>query len=402
VTRLLHVIHYPTFGGPHNEALQLDGPLRTAGVQVTVLLPSETGNALPRLRNAGVEVVAIPLHRLRATLRPRVHLAFLGGFAREVAAIRRLIRVRGIQIVEIAGLVNPHAAIAARLEGVPVVWKILDTRTPWPLSLLAMVMVRSLAASVLSTGRLVALAHPGGSRLGSRLVSYLPPVDVARFTPNRTVRKQIRDEWGVLDGDSVIGAVCNVNPQKGVDTLIQAFAIVHERSARTRLVVAGLQDPRHHGYADLVRREIHRLRLVEGIDVRFLGARADIERVLQGFDIFVMASVAKSEGIPTAMLEAMASGLPVVATDVGGVTEVVDDGVNGFVVRPSAPEPMAKYIGRLVNDDQLGASIGAAARATALTTFSIEDSLAAHIRAYEIALSTKPCRSTGTHRSVKG
>jgi glycosyltransferase involved in cell wall biosynthesis len=250
-----------------------------------------------------------------------------------------------------------------------------------------MLLVRALAGSVLSTGRQVALLHPGGTALGARLVPYFPPVDLVAFSPNPTVRTDVRAEWHVED-ELVIGTVANINPQKGIDTLIRAFATVRRAIPRSRLVIVGTEDPRHGRYSEHVKAQTAGLGLVEGVDVRFLGGRRDVERVLQGFDVFALASVARSEGIPTAILEAMACGLPVVATEVGGVVEVVEHGVTGFVVPPSAPDAMAKFIVRVLTDDHLRMTAGTAARTVAEQSFSLENCAAAHIRAFDLALST--------------
>jgi hypothetical protein len=122
---IVFVIHYPIFGGPHNQALLLARWLERYGVRMTVVLPTEHGNAAKRLADAGVDVVQIPLHRVRATYNPLDQLRFLTSMTGEVGGLRRLIRNRNIDVVQIGGLVNPHAAIAARLEGVPVIWQIL-------------------------------------------------------------------------------------------------------------------------------------------------------------------------------------------------------------------------------------------------------------------------------------
>ena len=195
--RLLAIVHYPVFGGPHNQLLVLDAPLRAAGVETTVLLPEEPGNAVQRLREAGLDVVTMPLHRLRATPDPRTQAGFIGGFVPEVAAIRSLIRRRELDMVQVGGLVNPHGAIAARREGKPVVWQLLDTRAPLALSIPSMLLVRGLADAVMTTGREVALQHPWGSKLGNRLVPFYPPVDTDRFRPKPSLRPEVRAEWGV-------------------------------------------------------------------------------------------------------------------------------------------------------------------------------------------------------------
>src|SRR5207248_1074623 len=97
------------FGGPHNQALLLSSTLAKRGVALTVLLPAqppnEEGNAIQRLREGGVDVITIPLGRVRATMDPRRQLALLGRLPRDVQGIRRLIRDRGFDMVQVGGLV---------------------------------------------------------------------------------------------------------------------------------------------------------------------------------------------------------------------------------------------------------------------------------------------------------
>ena len=128
----LWISHFPVFGGPHNIALQLAAPLRSRGVETTFLLPDEPGTAVARLRAGGVPVVCVPLRRVRRTRDPRVHAALLTHAAADVMRIRRVIRAGGHDLVVLTGLLNPQGALAARLEGVPIVWQLLDTATPAP------------------------------------------------------------------------------------------------------------------------------------------------------------------------------------------------------------------------------------------------------------------------------
>ena len=168
----LAVIHYPFFGGPHNQALRLSKPLQTRGIRTTVLLPDEPGNARTRLLEAGIDVVELPLTRLRARISPVVLGRFARAFAADVQRLRRLIRERNVDLVEIAGLVNAQGAVAAHLEGVPVVWQLLDTRAPALLRRALMPAVIRLSDAVMCTGRAVADMHPGARALNGRLFPF--------------------------------------------------------------------------------------------------------------------------------------------------------------------------------------------------------------------------------------
>ena len=130
--RVLAVIHYPMFGGPHNQVTGLDAALRTAGSRRWRCCPDEPGNAVGRLMAAGVETRAMPLARMRPSADPRLQLADGRGMRADVARLRGAIRRERADLVLLPGLANPQAAVAARLEGVPVVWQIVDTRVPPP------------------------------------------------------------------------------------------------------------------------------------------------------------------------------------------------------------------------------------------------------------------------------
>jgi len=94
--------------------------------------------------------------------------------------------------------------------------------------------------------------------------------------------------------------------------------------------------------------------------VTFAGTRTDVDRLLPGADLFVMSS--KSEGLPMSILEAMACGLPVVSTNVGGVSEIIEDGKSGTLVPPGDPVPLAAEISRILNNSELGKQLGCNAR----------------------------------------
>jgi glycosyltransferase involved in cell wall biosynthesis len=384
--RVLFVIHHAVFGGPHNQALRLAGPLRERGYETVVLLPDTPGDAPERLARAGITVERMALHSLRARLDPLLQARFALGFVPEVLAIRRCIRAQDIDIVQVGGLVNPHAALAARAERVPVVWQLLDTRAPRPVAWAAMLWVRALATVVMPTGRKVLSAFPGWRRVASRVVPFVPPVDTDAFRPQQELRASVRQGWGIPEGVPVIGSVANINPQKGIATLIEAFGRLRRRIPDARLVLIGSEYDAHRSYSRKLRLRLAELGLRDGTDVLFLGARQDIDRQLQGFDLFALASVPRSEGIPTVLLEAMSSGLPVIATDVGGVAEIVEEGVTGLVVPALSDDAFAGAAVAILRDPQRRADMGRAARKRAQEHFSLERCADVHVGAYTKAL----------------
>jgi len=395
---ILFVIHYPVFGGPHNQALLLARELERRGLHMTVLLPAGPGNAAPRLRSSGIDVVSVPLHRARATVDPRPLLQLAAHLPGEVRAIRRVIREREIDIVQIGGLVNPHAAIAGRLEGVAVVWQLLDTRAPMVIRRMMMPFVVHLSDALMTTGRTVATVHPGAEALAERLVVFFPPVDPTAFDLAEVDRAEARAEFGFGPDDLVIGTVGNLNPQKGHEYLLRAAAQARAVRPNARVLIVGASHETHRGYERDLHTLAEELGFVVGKDVTFSGTLDDVRPALAAMDVFVLSSVPRSEGAPTAVEEAMMMKRPVIAANVGAVSELVDDGVTGMLVPPLDSAAISDAIVRTADNPPLRAAMGAQARERAIALCSVEECARIHLEAYDRALSHRRGGYRGTNK----
>ncbi len=383
--KLLSVIHYPVFGGPHNRNIRIAPLLREAGIEPTVLLPDEPGDAAERLRTAGVPVETMPLHRIRGSRRLEPHIELVGTFRREVAGIRSLIQEGGYEVVLLNGLVNPHAGIAGARAGAGVVWQLLDTHHPMALRRVLMPLVTRRADVVMSTGRAVAAAHPGALALGDRLVCFFPPVDFDLFRPSEERKLAARAELGLDREDVVVGNVANLNPMKDHRNFVRAAARVHERLPEVRFVVLGAQYEHRKSYVGDLIAEASSLGLEYGKSLLIREPGSRVSELEPAFDVFWLTSRPASEGVPTAVGEAMGLELPVVSTDVGSVREAVADGVTGTVVPPLDPHALAEATLPYIESAELRRAAGRAGRERALELFSVEACAAAHVEAIELA-----------------
>ncbi len=186
-------------------------------------------------------------------------------------------------------------------------------------------------------------------------------IDLQRFEPNGSDdrRRHIRHEVGLPPDAVVVGCVARLVAEKGIPELIDAW---QSRTTDYQLVVVGPEDPSKHDALDPAL-------LAQATDegVVFLGHRDDIDELYQAFDVFVLPS--HREGFPRAAMEAAASGLPLVATDVRGCREVVDDGENGLLVPKRDAPALASAIETLVDDRELRRRMGAVGRAKAVEDF---------------------------------
>lgn len=389
--KIASVLHFPEFGGPHNQMLRLTHPFAARGVECLAVLPEGAGAG--RLRAGGVPVEIIEMGRVRAVKDLRVQAKMAARFPVDMWQLIRLFRREKPDVVQLSGLMNPHAAIAARLLGIPVMWQLLDTRPPMPLRRVMMRPIRWLSDSLMPIGHNVAKAHPGAESFGHRMVVFYPPVDTEAFRPLPDSDRPLRAELGIARDAPLVGVIGNINPQKGHEYFVEAAAIVHGMMPEAKFVVAGHIYPNHRGYYEGLLARAEKRGLIPGKDIFYLGSRQDIPDILASIDVFVLASVPNSEGTPTVILEAMACGVPVVASDVASVREVVADGETGYVVPSMDPAKMAARLMELLGDSARARSFGQAGRKRIEQEFSMDACVDAHIRAFDLAIE---------HRKRKG
>jgi glycosyltransferase involved in cell wall biosynthesis/predicted N-acetyltransferase YhbS len=179
-------------------------------------------------------------------------------------------------------------------------------------------------------------------------------IDVAATATMLAHRDAVRAEFGLSPDDIVVGTVANFRAQKDYPNLLNAARALADRQDHVRFVAIG-QGPQE---AQI------RARCTElGLDDRFTltGFRSDAVRVMAGFDIFVLAS--QWEGLPVAMMEAMALGLPIVATNVGGVAEELTNDIDALLVPPGEPAALAEALERVATYPDLRRQLARAAQA---------------------------------------
>ena len=182
-------------------------------------------------------------------------------------------------------------------------------------------------------------------------------------TPPALAGRDLRGELGIEPGAPVIGTVSVLRAEKALPVLIRAAALLRERFGGLRVVIAGEGPERGH-----LEHLIGSLGL--GETVSLLGRRLDIPDLLRVMDVAVCCS--EFEGCPLSVLEYMEAGLPVVATRVGGLPELVDDRGNGLLVERDRPDALAAALSELLADPALGAAMGERGRERRRAHFGIE------------------------------
>lgn len=306
----------------------------------------------------------------------------------DIRAMRELWRILRDERFDVLHTHNPkpglYGRVIGRLAGVPVVVHTTHGLYASPgdrWTRRAVVYTLEAVASRFSDAELVQnpedLALMARWRLVPRrkLVLLGNGVDLSRFDPCRFApdqRAALRRGIGIDADQVVVGTVGRLVAEKGYPELFEAAALLGERYA---LVVVGPEDPEK---ADRLPAEL--LGQAKARGVRFLGLRRDVDALYSAMDVFVLPS--HREGFPRAAMEAAAMGLPVVATNIRGCRQVVDDGVNGFLVALRDPRSLAAAIRRLGEDAALRQRMGEAGRDRACRDFDERRVVAIVLRAY--------------------
>lgn len=186
-------------------------------------------------------------------------------------------------------------------------------------------------------------------------------------------RRDRRRELGIGADAGVVTTISRLHPQKGHRFLLDAAENILALNPACRFLIVGDGESRGEIEAAVRARGLQAA-------IHLLGVRSDIPQLLWLSDVFVLPSL--WEGLPNVLLEAMAAGIPVVATDVDGVSEIVDDGKTGILIPPKDPDAIASAVNRLLHDEALADSLRRAARQAVTERFSPVKTTASYLELY--------------------
>lgn len=371
---IVHLTDSPFFGGPERQilghAVNLPDHIRT-----TVLCFRDHASSAPFLEK--LSAAGVPA-RMIGHANPR----FLGMIADVVEALA----------VERADLLVCHGYkadvvgyVAARRAGVPVAsvsrgWT-GHTRKVRAYEALDRRMLRRMDAVVCVSEGQAAKVRRAGVPAG-RVHVIQNAIDPTRFATQHgadarghAAGRAALQSLFAAPRDALVIAVGRLSPEKGFDQLVEAARQVLQELPATGFVIVG-DGPSRPALEAQIREA--------GLDGRVVlaGFRADVDRLLPGADILAQSS--HTEGLPNVVLEACAAGVPVVATDVGGTGEVIEEGVNGHLVAPGAPRPLASRLLELLRAPARRQAMGEQGRRIVARDFSF----AAQSAAYEALFAT--------------
>ncbi len=362
--RVLQLIDGLKIGGAEVLLRDLVFGLREAGYQVSV------GYSTPGPIQEAIDAMGISLTRLPRIM--RVDPGLLMG-------ICRLIRRERPQIVHTHLFKSDfHGRFAARLCGVPVIVSTVHNIDAWarwaPLGYLYG-LTSHLSDRIIAVSdevRDFQIRHTGTPAL--KIITINNGVDISMFENQSERRMSIRKELNLAPSVPVIGIIGRLEPQKDHKTFLQAAVSIKSVLPEAHFLIVGDGSLREE-----LKLRAHALGLLPS--VIFCGIRKDIPDLLAAMDLLVFSS--RWEGLPVALLEGMASGLPIVSTAVGGIPGAVAGNQTALLVPPENPGELAKACLTVLQDRELARRLGTAGRNRVIEKYSIQTMISRTIELYE-------------------
>jgi sugar transferase (PEP-CTERM/EpsH1 system associated) len=310
------------------------------------------------------------------------------GFQLSIFRLARIMRQYRPHIVHSRNWGAIEAVFAARLAGVPIAvhsehgyeLDMLDGM-PWRKKAVRRAAF-NLADAVCTVSNDLRSYHSRLTGFAQSKIDVLyNGIDTARFAPDWARRRMWREKLGFANSDFVLGSVSRMVPLKRQETLLRAAEALIASGVEIKVLLVG-SGPQLPMYEEHVKNsEQLRGRVI------FWGASSDVEALLNAMDIFVLPS--QCEGMSNTLLEAMSTGLPVIATRVGGNPEVVEDGVSGYLFEPGDSSTLAACALRLYRDRSQYSSFAEATRSRAVTHFALESMVSRYALLYTDLLKRK-------------
>jgi glycosyltransferase involved in cell wall biosynthesis len=363
--RLMKFVTVFGCGGTERQVVNLGLAIDTQRFALEIACMKRWGQFLADVEGRGFAVNEFPMRSL--------------GSGRAVWQLLRLARrmaQRSVQIVHTYNFyANVFAIPAAWIAGTPVIIASIRDRGVYlsPAQRRVQRQVCRLADCVLVNAESIKEWLVDDGYDAERVIVIRNGIDAGRFAVSR--RPGLRDELGLPAEAPIVTMMSRLIPMKGLEDFIDAAAFVSWHRPDVRFLIVGEGTAADHGtyrpetaYRQTIVDRIRRLGLNDRVILT--GYRADVPALLAETAVSVLPSL--SEGLSNVLLEAMAAGVPVVATRVGGTPEVIDHGVTGLLVPPGDPQGLADAIGGVVDDPSLAARLGAAGRQSVRERFGID------------------------------
>jgi glycosyltransferase involved in cell wall biosynthesis len=392
--KVLNVVIDNHIGGIQNRILDVGKKLEKSDISTIIVSPKGEGSfsEKSRLLNFKVYQASIQSPKLLNSVKNILRNFFwILNIPFGIIEVINIIKKENIDIVHVNGLLAVHAAIAAKLSNKPLVWHLISTFYPKNLILILRPFFIFLSDKIILITNNTKQYYFGTKWNTSKFKVIFEPVDIDYFKNNYSLdmKKEIQEKISVSPDISIIGFIGNISPQKNLETFIYlAKKVTSNSESQYKFLIVGDATQNHKEYLHHLLKLRSELNLEN--DVLFTGKVLDIREFLSIMDIFLMTSI--SEGTPLVILEAMAMEVPVVAPDVGGISEQIENGKTGLIFSPDNINMVSEIIIQYNKNKEPFKKMGEMGRKRVEQYYSLERCVESHKTLYNEILEKARCK----------
>ena len=364
------------YAGPHKQMLDLAVEIQKIGVETVLFFPFQDSDAFVHVISK-TDVAFVQLKTNRLARSPIDFIKFFLTFNADIKKIMRALLEVKPDIVQCNGSWQIKGVIAARRLSIPIIWHMTDTKMPK--------LIRKIFNKVKNyahVNHFIAASNRGMNYYQDKtnpqeVMSVIQsPVDTELFDTNTT---KVEKFWSSHQDHFKVITVANISPVKGLERLVEVARLIQlENSLNIQFVVVGRIWESQRAYHGKIVETINKQNIK---NVTIIPGASNVSEWLKGADIYFCSS--HSESSPIAVWEAMSMSLPVVATNVGDLVELVKQEDAGFVHELDEIDALVDSIIKLKNDSELLTNLKINARQAALKHFSLTNVAEQHKRAYQ-------------------
>lgn len=381
--RICNVDEEGRFGGPERRIVLVAKALKRYGVDTHVVYPRlDSERFAKELMRAGVNSTSLDITRL--SKEKNVLCRYILHFFPELYRISNFFRNHNFDLIYVNGSYQFKVALAAKLAGIPFVWHLNDTKMDSIVKIACTHIAKYCASGLILTGKKVYEYYVEGTALEKKPSCELQvPVDTTIFDPAHAVPDA---RVNGAAGRKIV-TVSGINPTKGLEYFIEMASELLSRHEDLYFFVAGAEFSSQRKYFESLKTLQSALRLIDHNFI-FAGMIDNVPSFLQSADIFVYTSI--SEAGPAAVWEAMSMGKAVVTTDVGSVSQYIENGKSGFVVPIKDVKALTEKVELLLGNSSLRLRMGTEARLVAQKYLDLSTVAQRHASFYQriLALSS--------------
>jgi len=385
--KILAPLPYENWGGLHTMISSTHLGLKKEGFSIIPVIPPDAKAVIKRFNSQKVFSYKRNLSRIRKSWNLFLHFRFLIGIFIDINELGKIIKTKKIDIIQVSGIKNFHFAIAAKIFRCSLVWQIHSDALPYILRSLLLPIAKLLSNIIMVNGKEVEKKFKGLKSYPTKRISYFyPGINTKDYSFTNFQIKKARKLLSIKKNDIVIGTIGNQGYAKRHDRIVAIIKKLKLHKNFKFIILGGTLKSNQAYYKKEVFDIAENLGFLKSKKLQIINPKDKVLNYLPAFNIFILTS--EYEGLPISLIEAMASGLPVITTDAGSIKSAIKNNMGGFVVSATKfnLNQFTKLLTNLIKNTKKRKIYGSKNKRIVQKKYTLKRLIETHINSYQNAL----------------